>query len=182
MKRAWSIVKWCLIVWGIICAFGAIGLAGLIAYLFGPGNLSKSDFATPHDVRFVLNSCDLGQDRTEEVVHSYRSSRSFTGDHLDAYAIRITHVEIQELNKKDWGRGWYRCDQVEGVPKDAIEFISGWLPNDEIPWFLTSDEIRSDEVYVYPQSTYFVGTRPISTQLIFVRPRDRMIFYISCKT
>lgn len=168
--------------WGIISAIGAAGVAGLIAYRFIPGNLPKSDFAAPHDVRFVLNWCELGHDRIEEVVHSYRSSRSFTGDHLDAYVIRISHVEIDELKEMDGGRGWYRCDQVEGVLKDAIEFISGWLHNDGIPWFLTSEEIRSEEIYVYPQGTYFMGTRPISTQLIFVRPRDRMVFYISCKT
>ncbi|MCS7063658.1 MAG: hypothetical protein NZM04_06395 [Methylacidiphilales bacterium] len=180
MKRFWSIVKGCVMVWGVISGIGAICLAGVIAYNFGPGNVSKSDFATANDVRHILNWCELGDDRIEEVVHSYQSARSLTGDHLDAYAIRITHLEIEERSKKDWGRGWYRCDQVEGVLKDAIEFISGWLHNDKIPWFLTSEEIRSDEVYVYPRSTYSFGTRPISARLIFVRPRDRMLFYISC--
>lgn len=182
MKRLWPIAKCFLIAWGIFCFVGAVGIAAFAAYSLGPGNRSSSKTASPHDVRFVLNWCGLGDARTEEVIHSYRSSRSFTGDHLDADAIRISHVDENELKKDNFGSGWFRCDQATGVLNEALNFVVGWLHSDEIPWFLTADEIRSDQIYVYPWSIYCYGTRPTSVKLIFVRPRDKMIFYISCKT
>jgi len=176
------LAKWFLIVWGILCFVGMVGIAGLIAYNLGPGNRSSDKTASPHDVRFVLNWCGLGDARTKEVIHSYRSSRSFTGDHLDAHAIRLTHVEASELKKDTFGTtGWTRCDEATGVLKDAVDFIVGWLPSDEIPWFPQSEELSSAEMYVYPWSIYCHGTRPTSAKLIFVRPKDRMVFYISTK-
>lgn len=181
MNRLWPVAKWCLIAWGILCTAAAIFIAAYLAYQIGPGNRPASDLASPRDVRFVLNWCGLGEDRIEEVLHSYASARSFTGDHLDAHAIRISHIDIEELTRDESGRGWHRCDQAEGVLKDTLDFVMGWLKNDEIPWFLSADEIGSDQVYVSPWSIYLAGTRPTATKLIFIRPSDKTVFYISCK-
>lgn len=182
MKRLWPIANWLLIVWGVICFFGALVVGGLLVFRMGPGNTDSSQTASKHDVRFVLNWCRLGDERIEEVVHSYVSARSFTGDHLDAHAIRITHVDPSELTKDDFGSGWARCDQVGGVLDDAIEFAEGWLHRDDISWFPTREELRSDRMYVYPWSIYCHGTRPSAVELIFVRPEDRMVFFMSSKT
>jgi len=182
MKRFWPIVKLLLIAWGILCLIGAITLGGFIAYKMGPGNTDSSEIASKQDVRYVLNWCGLGDDRIEKVVHSYISSRSFTGDHLDAHAILITHVAESELKKDEFGSGWTRCDQVAGVLKDAMEFAEGWLHSDDIAWFPRSEELRSADMYIYPWSIYCHGTRPSAVELIFVRPKDRMVFFISSKT
>jgi len=162
---------------------GAIAAASFIAYRLGPGNQPSSALASPQDVRFVLNWCHLGESRIEEVLHSYKSARSLTGDHLDAYAIRISHVDISELKKDQdaFGQRWQRGDQAQGVVNNAIEFVTGWLDRDAISWFLTPEDIRSDQIYIFPWSTTFLGTRATSAQLIFIRPKDKMIFYISCK-
>lgn len=166
--------------WGGLCLVGAIVLLGLYrgrtATLL---NVDAAGVATKQDVRFVLNWCRLGDDRIEELLHSYRSARSITGDHLDAYAIRISHVDFAELMPDKFGSGWCRCDEVTGVLKDAVEFTSGWLHRDEINWFLSEEELRSDEVFVFPWRICCNGTMPSSVQLIFVRPKDRMVFYIS---
>lgn len=153
----------------------------LIAYRMGPGNVEKTDFADKQDVRFVLNWCGLGDERIEKVIHSYRSARSFTGDHLDAYAIRISHVDVTELTRNQFGSGWYRGDQVEGVIKDALDYVAGWLHEDGISWFPKAGEIRSSDLYVYPQSIYCHGVRPSAVELIFIRPKDKMVFFISIK-
>jgi len=181
MKKLWPMIKWALVAWGLFCLVGGIIIVSLAAYQFGPGNTDSTKLSSQNDVRYVLNWCRLGDERIEEVVHSYISSRSFTGDHLDAHAIRISHVEENELKKDDWGAGWHKCSEVEGVLDDALGFVEGWLHGDKISWFPTEEEIRSEGMFVYPWSIDCHGTRPTSVELIFVRPKDQMIFFISSK-
>ena len=184
MKRFLIIFKWFLIAWGLVCLGGAILLGVTIFFsvrtAFAPEPESKKP-SSKADVRFVLNWCNLGDDRIEEIVHSYKSGRSFTGDHLDAEAIRISNVDAAELTKVDFGSGWVRCDKAEGVLKDAIEFVEGCLHEDGISWFPKADELNSSGMYVYSWSIYCHGSRPTAVQLIFVRPKDKMIFYIDTK-
>jgi hypothetical protein len=107
-------VRWILLVWGGLSLIGLLGFAAFVGYRLGPGNRDRNDSASVHDVRFVLNWCELGDQRIEHVIHSHVSARSFTGDHLDAYAIKISHVDIAELTSKanDFGSRWYRGDQL----------------------------------------------------------------------
>ena len=189
MKRIWPVLKWCLIVWGTVClCIVALFVMQMVStYGWSPFSSATSDQdanepASKNDVRFVLNLCGLGDSRTEEVLHSHLSNRSFTGDHLDAYAIRISHVSIDELKPDAFGSGWYRCDQLKGVLADALDFVGGWTSNDEIKWFPTKAQLQTSEFYVYAWSIYCHGTRPTSAELIFVRPSDRMVFYFGCKT
>lgn len=178
MSKGWNIVKWVLIAWGAI----SFAVSVAVLYSIGPGNRDRFDRATKQDVRFVLNWCRLGDERIERVVHSYESARSFTGDHLDAYAIKISHVDPAELTPDKDGSGWVRCDQLEGVLKAAVDFSIGWFHREEISWFLEEHELGSAEVFVYPWSIYCQGTRPYAVSLIFVRPKDRMVYFISAKT
>ena len=182
MNKTWSIVKWFLIAWGAVCAIGAVILGGVLAYSLGSGNRETTGCTDKPDVRFVLNWCGLGDERIEEVVHSSRSARSFTGDHLDAYAIKISRVDPTELTRDTFGSGWFRCDQTEGVIKDAIELVCGSLHEDAISWFPREDELKSPDMYVYSWSIYCHGTQPTAVELIFVRPRDKMMFFMSIKT
>jgi cytoskeletal protein RodZ len=109
MKRLWPALKWILIVWGAVSFVGVLIVGVMVARRFndpdsilGSSNTSSSARASKEDVRFVLNWCRLGDDRIEEVVHSYESARSFTGDHLDAHAIRISRVTTDELKQDDF--------------------------------------------------------------------------------
>lgn len=179
MRIVWSILKWFLVVWGGVCLVGVLVLGGAIAFQIGPGNVDRSNAASKKDVRFVLNWCELGDERIEKVVHSYQSARSFTGDHLDAYAIKITYVSPEELTRDDFGSRWFRCDKLDGVLKDAVDFAVSWLHQDEISWFMNENELRSEEVFVYPGSINCHGTQPDAVELIFVRPKHRMVFYVS---
>jgi hypothetical protein len=181
MRRFWPVFKWLFVAWGSVSLIGVLILMAVIAFSFLSSNRSSSKTASKQDVRFVLNWCGLGDDRIEEVTHSYISSRSFTGDHLDAYAIRISHVDISELTKKDDSEKiWYRCDQAEGIMEEALVFVRGWLGS-EIPWFPSYEELKSSDMYVYPWSIYTHGTRPTAVELIFIRPKDKMVFYFGCK-
>ena len=156
----------------------------LAAYQLLVNDRNRADSASPKDVRYVLNWCGLGEQRTEKVVHSYVSSRSFTGDYLDAYAIKISHVEVSELTQQSnhFGRRWYRCDQLPPVLNDALTFVAGWFHGDEIPWFPDQAQLRSSEFYVYPWTIFYHGLHPTAAELIFIRPSDNMIFFIGSKT
>jgi hypothetical protein len=149
---------------------------------FGSSAPDKVDSASSQDVRFVLNWCELGDQRIEKVIHSHVSSRSFTGDYLDAYAIKISHVELAELTKQtdDLQGRWYRGDQLPKVLDDAVGFVGGW--QHELPWFPSEAELRSSEFYVYPWTIYLHGLHPTATELIFIRPSDKMVFYFGSKT
>lgn len=183
MQTVFRFPKWFLIIWGGFSLLGAVGIGGFFAYQRGPGNFDRQDAATIEDVAFVLNWCELGTERIERVVHSHVSSRSLTGDHLDAYAIKISHVTIAELTAKKGatpGR-WYRGDKVPVVLDDAIDFLAGWLDQSVISWFPSEAELRSEKYYVYPHSIHYHGVRPSAIQLVFVQPTTRTIYYFSGK-
>jgi len=181
MTRIRLIVNRFLIGWGMFCAGCAIVLGIAIAYQFGPGKVSTKT-ASNHDIRYVLNWCELGEERTEEVLNSYISASSFSGDHLETHAIRISHVATNELKKNETGSGWSRGDTVSGVLDDALGFVGQWIPSEDLSWFPAEQDLRSSEFYVFPWSIYYHGTRPTAVKLIFVRPKDNLVFYFSAKT
>jgi hypothetical protein len=180
MKKIIVILKWFLIILGGLTLLGG----GYFAYKIGPGNRDKTDSASLQDVRFVLNWCNLGDDRIEKVVKSHVSSRSMTGDHLDAYAIKIKDVSIEELTSKTDGKTeqWYRGDKLPKVLDDGVSFVGSFLNSGEIPWFPKESELRSAEIYVYPWTMYFHGVHPTAAEIIIVRPKDKMVFFLSGKT
>lgn len=184
MKRLLTLAKWSLLVWGGTSLVATLAIVGLITYQLSFGNRDETDKVSPHDVRFVLNWCNLGDSRIEKVIHSHVSARSFTGDHLDAYAIKITNVTLEELtaNTDEFRGRWYRGDQLPKVLDDAVSFVGGWLGSGEIAWFPKEAELRSSEIYVYPWSIYCHGVRPSAAEIIFVRPKDKMVFFFSGKT
>lgn len=171
------------VLWGGLSLLGAAIIAGVAVYAFGFGGRTKDDMASVHDVRFVLNWCGLGDQRIEKVVHSHVSPRSFNGDYLEAYAIKVSHLELTELTvtSDHLHIGWYRGDQLPKILGDAVTLVGGWLHGHEIPWFPTEAELRSMDIYVYPWSINCHGIEPTAEQIIFVRPSDRMVFYLGCK-
>jgi len=184
MRYGLRIAVWLLAIWGGLSLVGAVLIGGYLAYRFGPGNRDKVDTASPHDVRFVLNWCGLGDDRIEKVLHSYRSARALCGDHLDAYAIRISHVTVKELteNTEVFQDQWYRGDQVPKIVDEAVGFAGMFLHRDEIAWFPREEELRSNDIYVYPSHIDFHGVQPVTVEIIFVRPSDKTVFFFSGKT
>jgi hypothetical protein len=180
--RLLNLAKWLLLIWGVLSLVGVLAVAAYVGFSLGPGNRDKDGSASRHDVRYVLNWCQLGDERIEKVIQSHVSARSFTGDHLDAYAIKISRVDLAELtaSTNDISGRWYRCDQLPKVLDDAVAFASGW--HHEIPWFPTQAELRTAEFYVYPWSIHCHGIRPSAVELIFIRPADKMVFFLGGET
>lgn len=165
-----------LAIWGGISLIGIILFLGYLAYSMIIGNKTVENEATKSDVRFVLNWCGLGDQRIEKVTNSYESGRSFTGDYLDAYGIEISNVTLDELKNKN---GFYRLDSLPQVLNDAVKMTNGWQY--EIPWFPKLEELKQEDVYVYPWSIYCNGITPSGAELIFVIPKDKKVYYIGTK-
>lgn len=165
-------------IWGIISAVGLVAIIYLMIYQIT--YTDQIDRATKNDVRFVLNQTGLDSYRIQKVVHSYKSSVSFTGDHLDAYAIKINNVSLDELNKIDEsGNRWYRGDMLPKNIDDAVLDIKLWVS--DLNWFPSEEEIHSENIYIWASSIHYHGVRPIAYDIIFIRPLDNMVFYISTK-
>ena len=126
--RILKFAKWLLLIWGGLSLVGVLAVTAYVVFSIGQGNRDKDGSASQHDVRYVLNWCQLGDQRIEKVIQSHVSTRSFTGDHLDAYAIKISQVDLAELtaSTNDFSGRWYRCDQLPKVLEDAVAFASGW--------------------------------------------------------
>jgi hypothetical protein len=167
-----------LLIWGGVSLISVLLLIGYLGYSITLGNTNSENSASKSDVRFVLNWSELGDERIEKVIKSYESARWFTGDHLDAYAIKITDISISELSSTQTGK-WYQVDSLPEILDDAVSLIGEWQY--EIPWFPSEEKLRNDEFYVYPWSIYCHGVKPSSVQLIFLKPDEKMVYYISVK-
>lgn len=165
-----------LAVWGAISLIGIITFLGYLTYSLTIGNKSKVNKAEKSDVKFILNWSGLGDQRIKNVTNSYQSGRSFGGDYLEAYAIEITNVNLEELKIEN---GFYRLDSLPPVLNDAVKMVNNFQY--EIRWFPELDKIQKDEIYVYPWSIYCNGIKPIGAELIFVVPNDKKVYYIGTK-
>jgi hypothetical protein len=180
-EKIFKLSRQLLTVWGAISLLGLIATGGYLFYSMTIGNTNIEGKATKSDVRFVLNWCGLGDQRIEKVLKSYTSARSFTGDHLDAYAIKITNVNLDELTitKGNSHGSWYRMDSLPTVLDEAVSFVGGW--QHETPWFPTEESLRTKGFYVYPWSIYCHGVSPSAAKLIFIDPTEKIVYYISAE-
>ena len=180
-ERIFKVSRLFLTIWGGISLLGVIAICSVLLYFMTLGNTNVEGKATKSDVRFVLNWSGLGDHRIDKVLKSFTSARSFTGDYLDAYAIKITNVTVDELKNRNHNRSgpWYRMDSLPTLLDDAVSFIGRW--QHEIPWFPTEDSLRTKDFYVYPWSINFHGISPTATELIFINPTEKMVYYIGAK-
>lgn len=183
-----SAAKWFFLICGILSFCLVLFVAG--SFLFRTSEWGPVDSgpainrATGHDVRFVLSGCRLGETRTETVVYSYVSPRSFTGDHVDAYAIKVRNLTAADLPapSNNFDGGWVRGDQLDAATRDAVHLASAFNRSIDLAWFPTEDQLTSSHYYVWVLRIVIHGLRPTAAQLIFARPDDSMIFYSSVKT
>lgn len=159
--------------------FMVIAIASALYFMTGDRTANHTT-VDKQDVRFVLNWSRLGEDRIKSVKHSYISERSLTGDHVDAHAIEITGVTIDELESQKIIK-WTRGDRVEGLFKEAIRLASGFIDLDKLTWFPGKEQLLSDKIYLYPWAIMLHGEQVTSAQLIFALPSENMIYYVSVK-
>jgi hypothetical protein len=182
MKNIWQLAKLAFIAYGLLCTLAVTTLITVVSYTILIGNSGSDIPAAKNDVSHILNWSGLDKNRVEEVLHSHISPRAFSGDHLDAHAIRLSSLEEHELLRGETYDSWCRCDQAAGVMKDALDFASAWVPSKEVPWFPSEKEVRSKEMYVKSWTLSYDGAMLSEAVLIFARPKDKMLFFISAKS
>ena len=183
MIKISTIFKWAFLVWGTVSLIGLLVCLSILAYNLGPGNSDKTEQASESDVRFVLNWCRIGDTRTEKVLHSYESARSFTGDHLDAYVIKVKDLKISDLKEADsnFDGGWIRGDRLEPIILEAVQLVSGFTTSDKLDWFPDGSALSSEKYYIWVWSVGLQGRRPGSAKIIFANPESGIIYYASVK-
>jgi hypothetical protein len=161
-----------LAIWGALSLILLAVVMSAAAYYYTTATRTRDGDASKDDVRFVLNWPGLGEERIEAVVNSHDSGAHITGDHFTAYAIRVTRLTESELT----GDRWVRGDRADPLMAEAIRFVTE--AGHEAPWLPAADEFLTDQYYVWRWRVE-VGERVSAADLIFARPSDRMIFYVS---
>jgi hypothetical protein len=139
------------------------------------------NLAASNEVAFVFNWGNLGQEKIEKVLNSYRSDRSdrsMSGDHLDAYEILAKEIPLQLLSKEN---GWTQGSKLSNIQIDAIELISSFAVLDDLAWFPKESELKSENVFIYTWSVQYHGDRATSAQVIFAVPSHKKVYYSSVK-
>lgn len=182
MSKALGIAKVVLMVWGAISLIGVLVLVGFFAYSFKTDDSVKYDKATAVDVQFVFGWSDIPFERLERVVHSYEGRRYFNGDYNDVYAIQLTDISVDELvgdttDPVAITSRFYRGDQLPSEIENAVDYQYIYINDSVEPWFPSVKEIRSDQMYVFAFTVNYSAGRIDKTELVFVRPSDKMLYF-----
>jgi len=169
-------------VWGVISFLGVLIISGAIIWMAGPGNREKVDKVKKRDVGYILNWSGLGADRIIDVIHSYKSTRSMTGDHFDAYAIKIVPIPEAELNNTTGQfQRWYRGDQLPRLLLDVIEFSFNFPETKSLKWLPLKNEIISKKYFIQVWGASYSGDGVSETRVIIFCPEESVIYFVSAK-
>ena len=177
MQRIAVILKRGLMIWGAVSLLGIIVFYATLAYQISTRTtrIVESD---DQDVRFVLDWFGLSHDQKVNIEHSYHPTGSWSGDYMKAFAIKIAHIEESEIIQK---HGVSSGDKLTPIIRNAVEFVTNFTDQSEMHWFPKSEQILSSKYYIYPVRMVLLGTYPDSVHIIFIRPADKMVFYIAVK-
>ncbi len=176
----YPVLRGLLLAWGALALIGTAILVGYMAYQMGPGNSPKVDRASASDIGYVANWAQLGSARIAKVLHSYQSARAANGDHVDAYAIQMQSLSVEELSARgEKALPWQRGDQLPPVTESALLFAQKALAAQRLPWFPALESFRSPEVFIYPWNITLRGEEVTDAQIIIARPADRTLFYFA---
>lgn len=178
-EKLFKILKNVFLIWGIVSALGLLLIGVYLLYGITIGNKTTKDKATKEDVRFVLNWCELGDERIKEVTNSYQSARSLSGDHIDAYEIEVTKLTEEELKSSNYTQtgNFYRGDSLPKILDEAIDLAD--MSQEDFPWFPKKEEITTSNYYVRSWSISYHGTSVRSIKLTILNPKKKKVYYIS---
>jgi hypothetical protein len=181
MEKFWKIVQALLIGWGLISFFGVV-LWALFFFRSGDPDLreggpGRTDKMTTHDVRFILNTEPLNTAKLVSVVHSFVSARAFTGDHLDAVAMKVTDLPINSFEKMvdHLHDSWIRGDKADDNIRSALTTgrIREWLPD--------NTDVLTANYFINPRTLVLHDGHVTAAELIYVNLKTQMVYYISFK-
>jgi hypothetical protein len=144
----------------------------------------KVDQLSPKDAKFVLNWGSIGDKaKIERIIHSYESPRSLTGDHVDAYCIKIDIFPDSVLRQeKGLPQEWSQGPVTDRVLKEAVELSCSAAESDGQKWFPKASELNSDRYYLSFWQIVLHNQFPTAVQLIAYDRKEKLLYYLSFKT
>ena len=170
--------------WAAVSLLALLALAGFGAKAYWTNQQADVDESGPDDVRFVINWANLSSARVDAVEHSHVSPRSLTGDHMDAYAIRISGVPPDAFPLEDGPTAvrWADGSAADATLREAIGLVASCASGERLDWFPRGDQLESARFLVTPWSVVVHLFRVTSAQLIFYDRQGGLLYYASCKT
>jgi len=178
MKRALGITLQFI---GGIAVVVTVVVGALVVWPMWPGQ-PKVDQAKPADLLFVLNWGGIGETvKIQNVLHSYESRRSFTGDHIDAYSMQVEMFPEEVLKKGPMGQElWLKPPLRNSILIDAIE-TSARMAQDAGTWFPSAEVLNSDRFYLSFPMVYISNQTVTAVQLTAYDRHEKKLYYADCK-
>lgn len=171
---------------GVVALIALIVFAALSLYQFGfmGGDQPIVDQLTPKKAMFVLNWGNISDKaKIEKIIHSYESPRSLTGDHVDAYCIKVDAFPDSVLRQENGlPQEWLMGPVTERILKEAIELSCSAADSDGLKWFPRASEINSDRYYLSFWKIVLHNQFPTAVQLIAYDRKEKLLYYLSFKT
>lgn len=172
---------------------GAIALVALVAFAamnyrqfsgFVGGDKAKVDQLTSKRAMFVLNWGNIGDKaKVEKIIHSYESPRSLTGDHMDAYCIKIDSFPDSVLRQeKGLPQEWLQGPVTERILKEAVELSCSAAESTGLKWIPKASDINSERYYLSFWQIVLHNQFPTAVQLIAYDRKEKLLYYLSFKT
>lgn len=184
-KPIWSRFRVVLDVAGALALVALVAFAALTFHDLSrqmQGQKPEVDRMTPEKARFILNWGNLGdRTRIKRVLHSYRSSRSFTGDHVDACSLELDAFPEAVLREPQMQRVWSQGPVRERMLKEAVALACSAAATAGLPWFPAAEQVDSDRFYLSFCKIVAHHQSPSAVQLIAYDRKEQLLYYLSFK-
>lgn len=129
------------------------------------------------DAVTILKRSDINPNQSKRVIGSYRSERSFTGDHLDAYCLQLSTFELAN----DTAKYWHESPESNPILIDALHSA---LDDAHIhaPCFPTFEQANSKGVMLRFLSADSHDRMATAAEIVLYEPRTKMLYFVSYKT
>jgi hypothetical protein len=128
------------------------------------------------DVKFMFDdSCGISEANFERIVFKYDSPRSFTGDGVSKYAVKLKNVDTEALDKEFW----IKNISDESLIRSALDFLALWEELERGPKI----EWKNPDIYIAPlyiKTMQDDGQVYIASFLIY-DAKNEMLIYVFAK-
>jgi hypothetical protein len=139
-------------------------------------NSDKTNKAKPKDVLFILNGGEIATNQNLNVIASYESSRSFTGDHLDYYCIELSKFVVTDRAKNQWHDG----PEQNPILAEALEQGANDAHQGNA-CFPSPEEANSGNMKIKFGDVDVFDRRPNSADITLFDPKNMKLYYVSYK-
>ena len=159
-----------------------IGAASLVLFVAGAWLLYRDmtehvNAAGEGDAVTILKRSDIGSKQNIMVIGSYRSERSFTGDHLDAYCIQLSRFELAN----DTAKYWHEGPETNPILFDAFQTVAHDA-HAHASCFPTFEQANSKGIMLRFLSAYINDGMATAAEILMYEPKTKKLYYVSFKT